>query len=67
MSNTFKPELIIRCPFCRDGAVPQHVGHGVMVCECCGKCFRVVYATRGKTGRKLGEIVAKNVQWGSQK
>lgn len=66
MSKPFSPTQIIRCPLCRDGGVPQHIGHAVMLCECCGSRFRVVFATLGKTGRKLGEFVKHTAVFGSR-
>lgn len=65
MSKPFAPRQIIRCPLCNDGGRPQHIGHAVMLCECCGARFRVVFATLGKTGKKLGAIVKASAQFGS--
>lgn len=66
MSKPFAPKHIIRCPLCRDGGTPQHIGHAVMLCECCGSRFRVVFATLGKTGDKLGKIVKAAVSFAPQ-
>lgn len=66
MSKTFPSRQIVRCPLCHDGRQPQHIGHGVMLCECCGSTFRVVFATLGKTGHKLGRFVSETVSFGSQ-
>jgi ribosomal protein L37AE/L43A len=65
MSRPFSPKVIVRCPLCHDGGRPQHIGHGVMLCECCDNTFRVVYATLGKTGKKLGEYVKNTVHFAS--
>jgi len=36
-----------------------------MVCECCGNKFRVVHASPGKTGKKLGAYVERTVHFAS--
>lgn len=66
MSEAFRWQQIIRCPLCRDGASPEHVGNGVMLCECCGNIFRVVYASRNKTGTRLAKYVADRVQFAAE-
>lgn len=54
---------VIRCPFCMDWRRPAHVGHSVMVCEGCGKTFRIVYAVGDKTGEKLGAMMKRAIRW----
>jgi len=67
MSKTFSPRHIDRCPMCHDGKRPEHIGYGVMLCECCGSRFRVVFATLNKTGKALGEYVKATVSFGANK
>lgn len=63
MSASYPAAQIVRCPLCHDGARPQHIGNGVIVCESCGSSFRVVHAELGKTGLKLGKLVDAAVRW----
>lgn len=66
MSKPFPANQIIRCPLCRDGGKPEHIGLSVFVCEACGNSFRVVMAAKN-TGKKLREIVNANTSWGRNK
>ena len=63
MSRAFRAEMVIRCPLCHDWREPAHVGNSVMVCEGCGQTYRVVYATPGNTGKKLGAMIRQSVRW----
>lgn len=63
MSRPFSWRQVIRCPLCRDGRKPQHVGNSVMLCECCGNRFRIVSAQVGKTGTRLGLEIDGKVRW----
>lgn len=65
MSQSYKASSIVRCPLCRNGSIPAHIGNSVLVCEACGSTFRVVHAEKGKTGKILGEIVKSKVKWKS--
>ncbi|MBI2063595.1 MAG: hypothetical protein HYT65_01215 [Candidatus Yanofskybacteria bacterium] len=53
----FKASRILRCPLCRDGGQPAHVGLNVMFCELCGQSF-IVQEVRRKE-RKLAERAEK--------
>lgn len=66
MSRPFKVQQIKHCPLCNDPKQPQHMGHGVMWCECCGNRFRVVQASPGKTGKKLSQFLKETTTFGSE-
>lgn len=63
MSESYSAASVVRCPLCHVGAVPAHIGHSVFVCEACGRTFRVVRATAGKTGARLGKFTESTVKW----
>ena len=67
MSRPYPTRQIVRCPLCHDGRTPQHIGHGVILCESCGAMYRVVHATKGNTGARLGEYVKQAVSFAPQK
>lgn len=65
MSQPFPARQVIRCPLCTDPGNPQHVGQGVLYCECCGNRFRVVHANPGRTGRRLDQFLEKQMEFPS--
>lgn len=67
MSRAYQVKQVTRCPMCYCGAVPAHVGHGVLVCQGCGAHFRVVHAELGNTGAALGKIVSEKVAWETER